>query len=196
MLPGPDFFMVLRFSLKLGRNAALVVSSGIASGVLIYSSLVVLFLGYLSDNFLSAIRWIGLFGGIYLLYIAYHCFKAAPSANTAIHNQTPKVEISRKHLYLTGLGCNLSNPKVIIFFASFLPLFVMKSSALWYHVSIIAIMFLSTLLWFSFVACVMGYHRIRSLFINHMNKLEKGFGVLLVLFACLLFYEFFSAYHF
>ncbi|MBK2126059.1 LysE family translocator [Fangia hongkongensis] len=190
MLPGPDFFMVLRSSLKYGRNPALVVALGIACGVFIYASVVVLFLDYMSESFLSIVQWIGLFGGCYLLYIAYHCFKASGSP-TSLDDKGNSVQVSKKHLFTTGLGCNLSNPKVIIFFLSLLPLFVMKSSALWYHLAIIAIMFLTTLIWFSFVASVMGYARVRSMFARQMPKLEKIFGVILILFALALFYEFY-----
>lgn len=98
MLPGPDFFMVLRSSLKYGRNPALVVALGIACGVFIYASVVVLFLDYMSESFLSIVQWIGLFGGCYLLYIAYHCFKASGSP-TSLDDKGNSVQVS-KNTYL------------------------------------------------------------------------------------------------
>ncbi len=190
MLPGPDFFMVLRSSIRYGRNSAVLVALGIATGVLFYATLVVLLLDYLSDNFLIIVHWIALFGGCYLLYIAYNCFKASRGKHSLDTNASDVVKISKHHLWLTGLLCNLSNPKVIIFFVSLLPLFVLKSSALWYHLSILVVMFLSTLIWFSFVAYVMGSQRVRNVFVKHMAKLEIIFSFILTIFALLLIYSF------
>ena len=190
MLPGPDFFMVLRSSIRYGRNSAVLVALGIATGVLFYATLVVLLLDYLSDNFLIIVYWIALFGGCYLLYIAYNCFKASRGKHSLDANASEVVKISKHHLWLTGFLCNLSNPKVIIFFVSLLPLFVLKSSALWYHLSILVVMFLSTLIWFSFVAYVMGSQRVRNVFVKHMAKLEIVFSFILTIFALLLIYSF------
>ena len=175
MLPGPDFFMVLRSSLKYGRNAAVLVALGVASGVLLYTVTVVLFLDYMNNRFLSFIHWISFFGGAYLLYIAYKCFRASKENIVFDKANQNKTKLSRKHLFGTGLGCNLSNPKVIVFFLSLLPLFVMKSDAMWYHLGIIAVMFIATLCWFSFVANVMGYVKVRRLFARHMAKFEKAY---------------------
>ncbi|GGG01534.1 MULTISPECIES: LysE family translocator [Cysteiniphilum] len=190
MLPGPDFFMVLRSSIRYGRNPAVLVALGIATGVVFYATLVVLLLDYLSDNFLIIVHWIALFGGCYLLYIAYNCFKASKGKHSLEANVSEVVKISKRHLWLTGFLCNLSNPKVIVFFVSLLPLFVLKSSALWYHLSILVVMFLSTWIWFSFVAYVMGSERVRNVFVKHMAKLEIIFSVILTIFALLLIYSF------
>ncbi|WP_395946086.1 LysE family translocator [Caedibacter taeniospiralis] len=190
MLPGPDFFMVLRASIRYGRNPAALVALGIASGVLVYATLVVLLLDYLSDNFLVVVHWIALFGGCYLLYIAYHCFRASKGKHSLEEAQGGEVKLSKRHLWSLGLFCNLSNPKVIVFFVSLLPLFVLKSSALWYHLTILAVMFLSTLIWFSFVAYVMGSGRVRAVFVKHMAKLEIVFAVILTVFALFLIYSF------
>ncbi|MFZ9035394.1 MAG: LysE family translocator [Francisellaceae bacterium] len=191
MLPGPDFFMVLRSSLKYGHKSGVIVALGIASGVLSYVLLTVLFLDYLNTTFMIIVHWIGFFGGCYLLYMAYKC--ATASAQPLDLEQTNnEIRLSKKHLYTTGLFCNLSNPKVIIFFLSFLPIFVMKSSKLWYLCAIVVIMFLSTFLWFTLVAFLMGSRRVRAIFMKYMAALERIFAVILVCFAAALFYAFFS----
>ncbi|WP_116963348.1 LysE family translocator [Fastidiosibacter lacustris] len=192
MLPGPDFFMVLRSSIKYGRNSAVLVALGIAMGVLTYATVVVLLLDSLSDNFLMIVHWVSFFGGCYLLYIAYNCYRSSKGKHSLAEVDVQIAVASKKHLFLLGLFCNLSNPKVIIFFVSLLPLFVLKSTALWYHLAIISIMFLSTFIWFGFVAYVMGSQHIRGLFIKHMAKLEIVFSIILTIFALLLIYSFFS----
>ncbi|MDA0911723.1 MAG: LysE family translocator [Proteobacteria bacterium] len=190
VLPGPDFFTVLRASIRYGRNSGVLVALGISSGALTYVTLVVLLLDYLKDNFLMLVHWIGLFGGCYLLYIAYNCFKSSKGNHSLESNNSEVVKLSKGHLWLSGYLCNLSNPKAIVFFVSLLPLFVLKSSALWYHLSILIVMFFSTWIWFSFVAYVMGSQRVRNVFARQMAKLEIVFSVILTIFALLLIYSF------
>lgn len=190
MLPGPDFFMVLRSSLKYGRKKASIVALGIATGVFIYAGIVVILLDYLSDTFLNLVHWISLFGGLYLLHIAYRCYQSSKGKHTLDEPSETTINIQRKNLYFNGLFCNLSNPKVIVFFLSILPIFILKSGSIFYHLAIIGIMGISTLIWFSFVAYVMGSNKVRNTFVRYMNILEILFSFILIMFACFLFYEF------
>lgn len=190
MLPGPDFFMVLRTSLRAGRGLALIVAFGVSSGIFIYSSAVVIFLDYLSDSFLVITRYIGMLGGFYLLYMAYCCFKSKSEEFEGKNLNIVRGKRIYLKYYLTGLICNLSNPKVIIVFLSVLPLFITKSTSISYHLAIIFILTFSTVIWFSIVASVMGYYKIRCLFIRHISKLENIFGLILIIFSGFLFYEF------
>ena len=192
MLPGPDFFMVLRSSLKYGRSSATLVAAGIASGILLYAAVVLTLLDFLQNNFLMIVHWITLFGGCYLLYIAFKCFKASSGKHQLQETNTHITQASSKHLYLSGLLCNLSNPKVIVFFLSILPIFAIKSSALWYQSSILIIMFATTFIWFTFVGFIMGSQQVRKVFVHHMPKLEIIFACILSFFAILLIYAFFT----
>jgi threonine efflux protein len=193
MLPGPDFFMVLRTSLRAGKGLALIVAFGVSSGILIYSSAVVIFLDYLSDSFLVVTRYIGMLGGFYLLYMAYCCFKSENEEFKGENSNIIRGKRTYLKYYLTGLMCNLSNPKVIIAFLSILPLFITKSTSISYHIAIIFILTFSSVIWFSIVASVMGYYKVRCLFIRHISKLENIFGFILIMFSGFLFYEFIVA---
>ena len=193
MLPGPDFFLVLRTSLRLGWPSALLSALGVSTGIAIYSGIIIFFLDYLNNQLELIIRYIGLLGGCYLAYMSYGVFHNISKKNNFSLNDFI-LGVRTKSLmlkcYFSGLFCNLSNPKVIIIYLSILPLFIVRSNSFVYHMLIISILVFTTLLWFSFVAIVMGNKKVRSIFMNQIVKLEICFGIVLGIFSAFLFYDF------
>lgn len=121
--PGPDILLVLRESLKSGFWAGLKTLCGIATGWVIY--IVILYLGFahfLSNNFAQIL--LGIFGGIYLLYLSFLLFRAKPN-NISLDSE--KSSDSTNYYYLKGLIINLSNPKAIIFFTAIVAPFMDKN---------------------------------------------------------------------
>lgn len=188
--PGPDFFMVVRSALKYGKYSAFLVSAGITAGAATHATVVVFFLDLLQDTFIVIVHWISLFGGFYLLYIAYQAYRHAHTIN--IEKQSLTRKVSYKKLFRDGLFCNLSNPKCIIFFLSILPLFVIKSDSLWYHLALIFIIVLVTFIWFSLLGLLISHDKIRNFFTNKIIIIEYSFSIILLLFSGALFYAFFN----
>lgn len=189
MIPGPDFVIVLRSSLRYGRGSGFIVALGIASGNLTQIVLTVSLLNYLQEHFLFILDWISLFGGCYLLYIAYKCYRASQKSLNLNSYGEDEIKISRRYLYLSGLLCNLTNPKAIIFFLSILPIFILKCSSLFCHLAIILTVFLAAVFWFGLVSFVMGSKRVRKLFISYIDKLELIFTAVLLVFGIYLIYS-------
>ncbi|MDC0535548.1 LysE family translocator [Francisellaceae bacterium] len=183
-LPGPDFFIVTRSTLKHGRLTGYLCSLGIACGILVYASVCVFGLGAIHQNHQYLIQIISIFGACFLFYLSFKCLTAKKT--------NPKDELSegkkcnKKTAWLTGFLTNLSNPKVMVFFISILPLFLQDYPYVSYYVATIFIFVFSTLIWFSFVTTVIGHKKIRSAFLNYSYLLEKIFGVILFIFAILL----------
>lgn len=125
--PGPDILLVLRESLKNGFLSAFKTLYGIATGWVIY--IIILYLGFahfLSNDFAQI--GLGIFGGIYLLYLSFLLFRSQP--NQIDLNGTDSKEskkLSTKSKYLKGLIINLSNPKAIIFFSAIVAPFMEKN---------------------------------------------------------------------
>ncbi len=122
LTPGPDSLFVLKNSFVSLKNAFLSVL-GILLGNIIYLSLVYFGFSNLGKNpyFLGLVS---LFGGFYLLYLAYLSFKEKTYIKLDINEK--KIENEEK-VFLKALLTNLSNPKALLFFSSILTPFLTKN---------------------------------------------------------------------
>jgi threonine/homoserine/homoserine lactone efflux protein len=122
--PGPDMALVLRNALRGGRAAVVPTAAGIASGCIVWggaSSLGVAALLATSAQLYAALK---LAGAVYLVILGVVALGAAlrtgPRRDEAGGLPLP----SRSGAYRQGLLTNLLNPKVGVFYATFLPQFI------------------------------------------------------------------------
>ena len=116
--PGPCTMAVLATSSTRGVIAALYFIVGGVLGDLIYLSVAIFSLGVLFGYVEPLIFYVKIIGGVYLIYLGYRCFVAQVASATVNY---PGSSIRQ---FSAGLLVCISNPKVIIFYLSFLPLFV------------------------------------------------------------------------
>src|ERR1700690_1173216 len=123
LAPGPDMALVLRNALRGGRPAVLPTAAGICTGCLVWgatSSLGVAALLAASAQLYSALK---LAGAAYLVILGVVALRAALRANDP-HLEAAPLAGSRRGAYRQGLLTNLLNPKVGVFYATFLPQFI------------------------------------------------------------------------
>ena len=116
--PGPCTMAVLATSSTRGVIAALYFIVGGVLGDLIYLSVAIFSLGVLFGYVEPLIFYVKIIGGVYLIYLGYRCFVAQVASATVDYPGSGIRQFS------AGLLVCISNPKVIIFYLSFLPLFV------------------------------------------------------------------------
>ena len=128
--PGPDILLTLRTALKHGFFASFRTLCGIATGWLIYLAVLYFGFAHILKGDLAQIA-LGIFGGIYLFYLAFLLFRTKQNdidfSDSSYESNSRK---SRTGGYLTGLIINLSNPKAIIFFSVIVAPFMEKNLAL------------------------------------------------------------------
>ena len=117
--PGPGVFAVLSRSVSHGFRPAIFLGLGEVLGDLMYLSIALLSLNVLSETLAPMMTWVRLFGAAYLIYIGYRQF-----TSPAVTDHKIKKEISAHKNILIGFLISGTNPKVIVFYLSFLPLFV------------------------------------------------------------------------
>lgn len=128
--PGPDILLTLRTALKHGFFASFRTLCGIATGWLIYLAVLYFGFAHILKGDLAQIA-LGIFGGIYLFYLAFLLFRT--KQNDIDFSDSSYESNSRKSStggYLKGLIINLSNPKAIIFFSVIVAPFMEKNLAL------------------------------------------------------------------
>lgn len=125
LAPGPDNIYVLTQSVAQGRNAGIVVTLGLCTGLVLHTALVALGVAALIATSPLLFMLLKLGGAGYLLYLAYQAFRADGAAIGAGN----RAAVAYRHLYKRGLLMNISNPKVSMFFLAFLPQFVAADGA-------------------------------------------------------------------
>lgn len=122
--PGPDNLMVLSMGISSGRRSGIAFGLGCAVGCLSHTVLAVVGISAIlaaSPTAFMLLKWAG---GAYLLWLGIQALRHAgtgPVPSGSAHRK------SLRSLFLQGLIANAINPKVVLFFLSFLPQFVVES---------------------------------------------------------------------
>lgn len=185
--PGPDFAVVLRNSLIYSRKTALLTALGIALGILVHVSYTLCGLGVIIRESTWILTGIKYLGAGYLLYIGFKGLKAKKSTFEA-NEAHQKRDISAFSAIGSGFLTNALNPKCMLFFISLFSLVISSNTPPAILSLYGVIIFVETLVWFSFVAFCLSGKRTRERFnaIGHWIERVTG-GILMGLGAKLFF---------
>ncbi|HEX2257955.1 MAG TPA: LysE family translocator, partial [Afifellaceae bacterium] len=122
LTPGPDMALFLGKAVTVGRAAGVAAMLGAACGVLIHTLLVALGLSALLAASATAFLVLKIAGAVYLAWLAVEAVRHGSGLNLDRAGPARREHLSR--VFLKGLGINLLNPKIIMFFVTFLPQFV------------------------------------------------------------------------
>lgn len=122
--PGPDNLMVLSMGMSRGRAQGIAFGLGCALGCLSHTLLAVLGVSALiaaSPLAFTALKWLG---GAYLLWLGGQALRSRGGSHVS-DEASPCQPLGT--LFVKGMIANAVNPKVVLFFLSFLPQFVVPS---------------------------------------------------------------------
>ncbi len=119
LIPGQDMLFVLTQSIASGNKAGIQTVLGSITGTFIHTLLAAGGLSIIFQHSMVAFNILKISGVIYLLYLSLQAFREKPEPIGVSADKTSSGNHFRK-----GILMNLSNPKVAIFFLTFLPQFV------------------------------------------------------------------------
>jgi len=119
--PGPDMSLFLAKTMAGGRKAGLASVLGAMAGCGVHTLLAALGLSALLAASVTAFIVLKIVGALYLLWLAMDAVRHGSALH--LKEQGP-TEVSFWKTFLVGVGINLTNPKVVLFFVTFLPQFV------------------------------------------------------------------------
>lgn len=119
--PGPDMTLFLGKTLSNGRRAGLAAMFGAFTGTVAHTLLAAFGLSALLAGSATAFGILKVAGALYLLWLAFDALRHGSSLTLRV---TAPARERVGQVYLKGLGINLLNPKIILFFVTFLPQFV------------------------------------------------------------------------
>jgi threonine/homoserine/homoserine lactone efflux protein len=120
LTPGPDMTFFLSKTVAQSRAAGFAALAGASTGLIIHSVLVAAGLSVLLAASATAFTVLKVAGAVYLAWLAIDAVRNGSSLS--LDKKAARESLSS--VYVKGLTVNLLNPKVIIFFVTFLPQFV------------------------------------------------------------------------
>jgi RhtB (resistance to homoserine/threonine) family protein len=122
LTPGADTMYILTRSISQGRRAGIYSVLGISTGILIHTVLASLGLSAILAKSAFLFNLVKYIGVAYLFYLGV---KMIMDKKNLFENQNQKIETSNlRKVFQQGLITNVLNPKVALFFLSFLPQFI------------------------------------------------------------------------
>jgi len=120
--PGPDMALFVSRTINWGRNHGFATVMGALTGIAVHTMLVAFGISVLIIAAPAAFWALKIVGALYLVWLAIQAIR--DGGGILVVNKQGGKQPSWAQSYLTGLGINLTNPKVALFFVTFLPQFV------------------------------------------------------------------------
>ncbi|HEY7865835.1 MAG TPA: LysE family transporter [Psychromonas sp.] len=181
VIPGADFVMVTRTSMRNGRLAGLYTTLGVCLSICIHAGYSIAGLAVVIANSLWLFSLIKYCGTAYLIYIAWQLLTTRELLNTQPANQSLK--ISNLAALRLGFMSNILNPKASIFFVSIFTQVVSLETPLVMQISYGLIIVFAHLIWFGCVALLISHPNLLPRFNRHKLKIDMAAGIMLLLFA-------------
>ncbi|TBW35834.1 LysE family translocator [Siculibacillus lacustris] len=121
LTPGPDMALFLGRTLSTGRGAGLAALAGTTAGLYVHTALAAIGLSALLAASPLAFTVLKIAGAGWLVVLAIQTLRHGALFETRDEARAPE---SLARAFLAGLGVNIFNPKIVLFFVTFLPQFV------------------------------------------------------------------------
>jgi threonine/homoserine/homoserine lactone efflux protein len=118
--PGADMALVAKITLERGRRSALLATMGICCGLFVHATASALGLSVILASSAEAFTIVKLAGAAYLAYLGVQAIRSS------FRHDTAELRPSRRgaNPFLQGVFSNVLNPKVAVFYLTFLPQFM------------------------------------------------------------------------
>ncbi|ACL59354.1 LysE family translocator [Methylobacterium nodulans] len=118
--PGPDMSLMLARTIGAGRRAGIATVLGTSVGTLGHTLAAAFGVSALLAASATAFLVLKLVGALYLAWLALDALRHG----SALRVRAERMQGGVWRTFWTGVGVNLTNPKVVLFFITFLPQFV------------------------------------------------------------------------
>ncbi|WP_321383858.1 LysE family translocator [uncultured Enterococcus sp.] len=184
LVPGPDYVIVTKNAVGFGKSAGIKTVFGIAAALFCHTIFAVVGLSAFVAKSAALFTAVKYLGAIYLLYLGV---RSLFSKGTQL---TTTVEAEKRNSWVQGFFTNILNPKVAVFFLTFLPQFVSSDTASWRDFAFLGLTYvlLTLVIYTGYVLLLAKMKGIleKPIIQNIINKLS---GFVLIIFGIKLFSE-------
>lgn len=180
--PGPAMMATMGAAMESGRKAGVVLGLGIVASSMFWGLLSVFGLSTLLITYPGAVRFIQVFGCVYLLYLAY---KTLRSVLAKQEFKVSSAELSSKaaiSFFLHGCALNITNPKAIMTWIAIISLGLAPNSPLWVIFAVIGGTMIFALVFYTTIAVAFSTNKMVDLY-SRAGRWIDGFMGLFFIYA-------------
>jgi RhtB (resistance to homoserine/threonine) family protein len=190
LIPGPDTAIVTKHALLAGRRGGTSAAIGVSTGLAIWTLAAAVGLAAVLRASEVAFLALKIAGAIYLVWMGVQLLRRPPAAPPLESDEGVRSRSVTRKAARQGLLSDLSNPKVAVFFTSFLPQFVHGDNHGFASLLVMGAIFcMLTLLWLLFYGMLIGHGSTLLRRAGVRRALDRFTGVVLVGFGISLVFE-------
>ncbi len=174
--PGPSFLITAQTAALRSPATGVKVALGLGAGTLLWSGAALLGLNAVFQQFHWLYVVVKIGGALFLLWIALQIFRHA--AEPIELNQGADQQRTRGP-FLKGFLTQIGNPKVAVFFGSIFVAMLPSEVPLWMALSLIGIVTLNEVVWYSAVALFFGSAPVRRSYLAAKRFIDRATGLFL-----------------
>ena len=125
LTPGADTIYILGKGISKGKKAAIISALGISTGCMVHTVLAAFGLSVILSKSIIAFNIVKAVGAFYLIYLGIKSMKTKDFSL----KEEDKENISSGKIFREGILTNVLNPKVALFFLSFMPQFISPNNS-------------------------------------------------------------------
>lgn len=181
--PGPNFIIVSRFASLGSVSTGIGATLGICTVGVFFSTISLLGLAVLLDQYPAFSKAATLAGSLYLLYIAYSIIRSVLARTASAPTASAPGDTSFTKAYRVGVITNISNMKTIAFMISIYAGFLSSPRSDLEKVLVVVLCSTLEVTWYSLVALLFGQGPVKALFLKYTRQIDVGLAVFLVAFS-------------
>ena len=156
VVPGPDMVLIAKNVVMRGRRAGFMTAAGTMTGILVHAMAAVLGLSAIVATSAAAFTVVKLVGALYLVVLGIQALLESRKISTPQDAGGSPARNGRGN-FMQGVLTNVLNPKVALFFLTFLPQFVEPNGAIISQTLLLAAIFwLMGAGWLALYAAIIG----------------------------------------
>jgi threonine efflux protein len=176
VIPGPDFLIVTRSSLR-SRGSGVLTAFGVGLSQLVWAVAAILGLSAI----LSSAAWLyGILKFAGALYLIWLGIKTWLGAKQELANDTPQ---RTGNPIWVGLMTNLTNPKAVVFYGTIFSTAIPANAPAWLFLAVVVLVVINTIIWFSLVALMFSMERVQSSYLGLKKWIDRTAGAIMIFFG-------------
>lgn len=197
--PGPDTFFMLRLATR-SRPHALAGMAGIISGLCVWVSLTVIGAAALLSTYPSILGVIQVVGGSYLCWMGFTlgasaCSEILEARSFRFNAEARPIPDAREslgtlqHVYKQGIATNLSNPKVVMYFAAIMAPLLPAHPSPALSTGLILLILALTAMVFGSMCLIVSTEKVRKAVLRAGPFIDALAGIVFMVVGAALFFE-------
>jgi threonine efflux protein len=180
--PGPDMILLTRTALAEGAKAGAIMALGIATGLVIHTSVAVAGMAVAFERSPVLRKGVAWVAAAYLCWLSWCLLRAAVSPSVTPADPAAPSSGSGSP-YLKGFACNLFNPKVVIFIAAICAPFLRGEHPGWWPYALIGVVVVQGAALWALWARLLQWSPLRRRYEGSARWIDGAFGVALAALA-------------